>query len=754
MSLSYSGTAHGDQVVQSTVPDGDADSDAFDVAVSDPLQFNLTINPDLSVSGTGTSDATITITDGDADDPSVLPLGPHDTPISGTTSSISASWNEGSTHISFGGFVTSDRTTIVGTEVVDINLPAVGFQVTERIPVVLTLPVASTGATVASGQTVYIPFGSTASNITVQSGGTLLCNGTATNVINDGQMTVDPGGSATGTVVRSGGQLVVDFAGDTTSTTLAFGGQATALNNDGTVAISVSGDGFPLGGAFQFEMHEFTQSLQAIQGGHVGVPPVHAPATADDGTDSSQVVASPAGTVDIYSGGVAVGVEIDSGGMVTVHSGGIASGMTVSTGGEEVVTSGGTVSATTIAGGVLNLGSGATVDGVTFQGGGGELILPTSVAPGTIAGLAAGDVIQLEEVARSALVNGNTLTVTGADSSVLTYQLGNPNPDMRFAVAVGPHILGIPRFTNLNVTSLQTLTNDFTGGGISDLLWRNSSGEVDTWLMTNGRLTGGSAIGNVSTAWQFAGTGDFTGNGTSDAAWQNTVTGEVDSWLFTNGQVTGGTAIGHAASVWQPLGTGDFNADGVSDLLWRNGNTGEVDTWLMNNGQLVGGTVLGTVSSAWQFAGVGDFTGTGTGDVLWHNTTTGEVDTWIITNGHLSGGTAIGSASSAWQALGTGDFNGDGTSDILWRNTSTGEVDTWIVNNGQVTGGAALGSVSSAWQFAGTGEYTGNGTSDILWRNTATGEVDTWLIGNDQLTGGAAISTASTAWQPQVIHTG
>jgi hypothetical protein len=34
------------------------------------------------------------------------------------------------------------------------------------------------------------------------------------------------------------------------------------------------------------------------------------------------------------------------------------------------------------------------------------------------------------------------------------------------------------------------------------VLWRNTTtGEVDTWLMNNGCVSGGAAIGQVSSAW-------------------------------------------------------------------------------------------------------------------------------------------------------------------------------------------------------------------------------------------------------------
>jgi hypothetical protein len=297
--------------------------------------------------------------------------------------------------------------------------------------------------------------------------------------------------------------------------------------------------------------------------------------------------------------------------------------------------------------------------------------------------------------------------------------------------------------------------NDFNGDANSDALWRNTStGEVDTWLLTNGQMTGGTGVGSVSSAWQTLATGDFNGDGTSDILWRNSNTGEIDTWLINNGHISGGTAISSVSSAWQFAGVGDFNGDGTSDALWRNRNTGEVDTWLLNNGHIVGGTAIGSVSSAWQPATVGDFNGDGTSDVLWRNTNTGEVDTWLLNGGHVTGGSAIGSASSAWQCLGAGDFNGDGTSDLLWRNINTGEVDTWLMTSGHVTGGIAIGSVSSAWQFAGIGDLNGDGSSDVLWRNTNTGEVDTWLMTNGHVTGGTAIGHVSTAWQTPTLAAG
>ena len=307
----------------------------------------------------------------------------------------------------------------------------------------------------------------------------------------------------------------------------------------------------------------------------------------------------------------------------------------------------------------------------------------------------------------------------------------------------------VAQFTDRSVTLGQPKNSDLTGNGTSDVIWRNgTTGAVETWLMTNGTMSGGTGLGIASSAWSALAVGDVTGNGMSDVLWRNNNTGAVESWLISNGAISGGTGVGVASSVWQAVGSGDFNGDCISDVLWRNTATGEVDTWLMSNGHLTGGTAIGSVSSAWQALGTGDFNGDGISDALWRNSLTGEVDVWLISNDHVTSTAMIGTATGAWQALGTGDFDGDGSDDILWQNTSTGEVDGWLMSNGHVGSTTVIGSLSSAWQFMGAGDYDGNGTTDILWRNTVTGEVDTWLVNNGHMSGGSAVGMAASAWTP------
>jgi serralysin len=422
----------------------------------------------------------------------------------------------------------------------------------------------------------------------------------------------------------------------------------------------------------------------------------------------------------------------DAGGMDTLDCSGYNTTQTISLMDGTFSNVGGLTANVSIAYGAVieNAVGGGGAD--TITGNGANNTIDGGLGTNTVDGGAGRDIVNVN-------ANSGTLVHNADGSWTVTYTGGSD----RVTNVEGVH------YANGITVSIRDVTRaDFDSSNVSDVLWRNSvTGEVDTWLLnTSGQVVGGKAIGQVSSAWQYAGMGDFNGDGSADVLWRNTTTGEVDTWIVKNGSVTGGKAIGQVSSAWQRAGTGDFNGDGTTDILWRNTTTGEVDTWIMTNGSVTGGKAVGYVSSAWQFAGTGDFNGDGTSDALWRNTTTGEVDTWIMTNGSVTGGKAVGYVSSAWQFVGAVDVNSDGTSDALWRNTTTGEVDTWTITNGSVTGGKAIGYVSSAWQFAGTGDYNGDGTGDVLWRNTATGEVDTWIIKNGSVIGGGAIGTASATW--------
>ena len=90
---------------------------------------------------------------------------------------------------------------------------------------------------------------------------------------------------------------------------------------------------------------------------------------------------------------------------------------------------------------------------------------------------------------------------------------------------------------------------DFNGDGKTDLLWRNTNGDLAIWLMNGTQVSSGVDLGNVPTSWTVAGTGDFNGDGKGDILWRDT-SGNVAIWLMN------GTSIRRRrfSAWWPPAG--------------------------------------------------------------------------------------------------------------------------------------------------------------------------------------------------------
>ncbi len=82
-------------------------------------------------------------------------------------------------------------------------------------------------------------------------------------------------------------------------------------------------------------------------------------------------------------------------------------------------------------------------------------------------------------------------------------------------------------------------TGDFNGDGRSDVLWREVNGHLTDWLgSASGALVnnGANASTFVPANWQVAAVGDFNGDARDDILWRDE-TGQMTSWL---GTVSGG----------------------------------------------------------------------------------------------------------------------------------------------------------------------------------------------------------------------
>src|SRR5208282_5961916 len=135
-------------------------------------------------------------------------------------------------------------------------------------------------------------------------------------------------------------------------------------------------------------------------------------------------------------------------------------------------------------------------------------------------------------------------------------------------------------------------------------------------------------VGGIGAAWVFVkatptNTHDFNDDGMSDIAWRDT-SGDVAIWEMNGTSILNPTTsyVGTVSpGTWSIVGQRDFNGDGYADLLWHD-TSGDVAIWEMNGTTILNptATYVATVSTAWSIVGTGDFNGTGMGDILWRDT--------------------------------------------------------------------------------------------------------------------------------------
>jgi hypothetical protein len=290
------------------------------------------------------------------------------------------------------------------------------------------------------------------------------------------------------------------------------------------------------------------------------------------------------------------------------------------------------------------------------------------------------------------------------------YALGDLNHDGFTDLAVG----------NLGGISLlyggRRAASDFDGDGVSDLWWRQSTGQNVIWRSAD--ITKPISIDAVDPAWSIQAGGDFNGDGKSAMVWRNRETGA--NYIGTDYQM-GLTSVTNQD--WQVVGAGDFDGDDRADLLWRNARTGANTIWKSGDATNLQAT-NGVTDLRWSVVGVGDFDGDGRSDILWRHSASGANVIWR--GGHWAEQQAVAGVSNvAWQVAGVGDFDGDGKDDVAWRNRTTGANAIWR-SAIAATAQAVTGVSNLVWTIAAIGDYNGDGRSDLLWRNVKTGADVIW----------------------------
>jgi FG-GAP-like repeat len=281
--------------------------------------------------------------------------------------------------------------------------------------------------------------------------------------------------------------------------------------------------------------------------------------------------------------------------------------------------------------------------------------------------------------------------------------------------------------------------HDFNADGMSDILWRDSSGNVAMWLMNGGAVSSASVVGNVPLTWSIVGQRDFNGDGPTDILWTD-ASGNVAIWLMNGASIASSTLVGNVGTSWSVAGTGDFNSDGKGDILWRD-TGGNVAVWLMNGAAISSAILVANVPTNWSIVGSRG------NAILWRDNA-GDLALWKMNGGAVASAVSLGNVASNWSIVGAGDFDGDGNTDILWRDSS-GNTSIWLLNStGQVTSNVFVANVPTSWSIVETGDFNGDGKSDILWRDTS-GNTAIWMMNGGTISSAVSVANVPTTWTVQ-----
>jgi hypothetical protein len=297
----------------------------------------------------------------------------------------------------------------------------------------------------------------------------------------------------------------------------------------------------------------------------------------------------------------------------------------------------------------------------------------------------------------------------------------------------------------LVLTVVPSVAHDFNGDGFSDLVWRDTSGNLGIWLMQGNSVIATGPAGPVPPSWMIAGQRDFNGDTRSDWLSRDTTSGDTNIWFLNGTLLNPPASLGNVPTNWTIVATGDFNGDGKGDILWRD-TAGDVALWLMNGAQVLTAVVVANVPTNWSIIGAGDFNADQITDLLWQDNA-GNLGVWLMNGPQVEAAVGIGAVPPQWQVAGTGDFDGNGTTDVLWRDTS-GNTAIWLMNAATVSAAFSIGNVPTTWSIAEVGDYDGDGYSDILWRDNM-GNNGVWFMNGPRVLQAVPLGNVPVNWTVQ-----
>jgi hypothetical protein len=306
-----------------------------------------------------------------------------------------------------------------------------------------------------------------------------------------------------------------------------------------------------------------------------------------------------------------------------------------------------------------------------------------------------------------------------------------------------------------------TPTHDLDNNRSSDIVFRDSSGNIGVWLMSEATAYGAPStilqskvLGTVGTNWSIVAQQDLVGQGNTSILWRDAA-GDAAIWGMTGTNVSGVSTLSPVQTNWSVVATGAFaNAtvtkNHTGDILWQD-NLGNLAISVTSNGQITSTSPVGQLPANWTVVAADN-----NGWIFLRNTVTNEVGVWVMNGATVSYAIDFGAVPSNWSVAGIGDFDGDGYSDLLLRDNS-GNVGVWVLRTTaaapylKIGSTAVLGNVPLTWTIAQTGDYNGDGFSDILWTDKA-GDIGAWFMNGTSIASTTMFGNIGTNWTVQSMN--
>ena len=110
------------------------------------------------------------------------------------------------------------------------------------------------------------------------------------------------------------------------------------------------------------------------------------------------------------------------------------------------------------------------------------------------------------------------------------------------------------------VRSLPTNSHDFNDDGLSDILWRDTSGTLAIWEMNGSQVSQWAGLGTAPSGFAIIGQHDFDGDRKADVLWRD-ASGNVSMWFMN------GSAVASAAPIGILRTIGTFTAPATSTAM-------------------------------------------------------------------------------------------------------------------------------------------------------------------------------------------